>query len=272
MGLRLTAKPERSKHGTEHYRYKNDVSSYKALGRLLGTARYIGNVDIDAIDDPTRPMFHDRGFNNASEYAEQEVRNLLTGYHRDRQVDQPRHIEALIEKNTLITIVKPICREYYIPLSASRGYASIPLWRDMARRFKRSGKSAMSLIVASDLDPEGMDLADDAIRTLRGIWGIPVEYHRVGVNREQVDELGLAEDFNPAKVTSSRYKAYVEENGDNRTWELEAVPPNVIETEFRKSVEANMDMDIYRQTIEAEQSDVAEIARIRAEIVGSLGL
>lgn len=59
----------------------------------------------------------------------------------------------------------------------------------------------------SDYDPEGFALVDDCIRSLRDLWGIEsLKLHRVAVTHGQIndDELGLREDFNPAKETSKR--------------------------------------------------------------------
>lgn len=266
----LISKPKRSKFDLERYRYRNDKSSYKALVKLLIQARYGRDVPMDCIDDPTRPKFPNRGFRNLGEFISAEMQGFLCGYHRDRQLDQPRHIEMLGEKSTLVGIIGPICRQYYVPLTLARGYASIPVWRDIAARFHASGKSAMTLIIASDWDPEGLDLAKDAIRSLRDQWSVPVEYHRVGVTREQIDELGIADDFNPAKVESSRFDAFVGETGDKRTWEMEALPPRYLQDQVRAAIEANMDMPLYQSCIDNEQTEADELARIRAEIVSDL--
>ena len=268
----LISTPKRSKFDPDHYRYKNDATSYDALGSLLGPARYEGDIPMNCIDDPTRPKFTWSGFSNLNQFVDSEMDNFLCGYHVDRQLEQPRHIEVLGEKNTLMQIVKPVCEEFYVPLSLGRGYASIPLFREIAGRFKESRKNAMTLIVCSDYDPEGLDLADDAIRTLRDLWSIPVDYHRVGVNREQIDELGIAADHNPAKVTSSRFKAFVEKTGGDQTWELEALPPRYLRDKVREAIVQNLDAEIYEQTIQREEHDAEELQRIRQEIVKSFNL
>ena len=72
----------------------------------------------------------------------------------------------------------------------------------MANRFAASKKERMVLLVVSDYDPEGLALARDAIRSLRDLWEIPIDYHRVALTREQIDEQELYEDFNPPKEKS----------------------------------------------------------------------
>ena len=268
----LTSEPKKSKFKSEHYRYRNNRRSYEALVELLKSARYHGHVSMTCIDDPTRPMFAWRGWTGVSQFIQAQMEGFLTGYHRDRQLDQPRHIEVLGEKNTLLQILKPVCREYYVPLTLGRGYASIPVWRNIAKRFRASGKDRMTLITASDYDPEGLDLADDAIRSLKQLFGVPVDYQRVAVNRDQIDSLSLAADFNPAKETSSRLRGFVERTGGNETWELEALPPDYLRDQVRAAIEANMDMELYEQSLERELDDAEELAGFRRQLISSMGL
>jgi len=268
----LTSKPRRSKYPPEKYRYRNDKPSYSALISLLTQARYKGEVSMFAIDDPTRPVVRRTGFRNASHFIKQNMDGFLTGYHRDMQRDQPRHIEVLGEKNTLLQILKPVCRELYVPLTLARGYASIPVFRDMAKRFKESGKESMSLIAVSDYDPEGFDLVDDAVRSLRDLWGVDVDYCRVGVTREQIEELELHTDFNPAKETSSRIESFKERTGGTDTWEVEALEPGYLREKVRDAIMANMDQEIYDECIAQEIRDAEELAEYRSQIVTEMGL
>ena len=224
--------PKRSKFGREHYRYKNDQSSYNSLVDLLTSARYDGIVSMSCIDDPTRPQVTHGGFDSLSDFVQDQTDNFLDGFHRDRQFDQPYHIEVFGEKNTLNQMLHRACDRYYVPFSIGRGFCSIPVWRDMARRFHDSGKDNMTLIIVSDYDPEGLVLADDAIRSL-ALHGIRATGHRVAVTPEQIEELDLAEDFNPAKEGSKLLDGFEERTGDTKTWEVEALPPNYLVDQIR---------------------------------------
>lgn len=265
----LKQTPKRSKHGAEHYRYKNDDSSYDSLVDLLTAARYSGQISMTCIDDPTRPQKTHDGWDSVSQFVRWEIDGFLLGFQRDRQQDQPRHIEVFGEKNTLHRMLERACDEYYVPFSIGRGFCSIPVWRDMARRFRDSDKARMTLIIVSDYDPEGLELADDAIRSL-GLHDVPVDGHRIAVTPGQIAELGLAEDFNPAKESSSRYKAFVERSGGTRTWEVEALPPDYLVEQIKAAIEANMDMEVYERVCEQEEDDCAELCRIRQEIASQL--
>jgi len=265
----LKQTPKRSKHGVEHYRYKNDDSSYNSLVDLLTAARYSGQVSMTCIDDPTRPQKTYGGWDSVAEFVQSEINGFLVGFHRDRQMDQSRHIEAFAEKNTLMRMLERACNEYYVPFSIGRGFCSIPVWRDMAQRFRRSGKERMTLIIVSDYDPEGLELADDAIRSLE-LHGVPVDGHRIAVTREQIEELGLAEDFNAAKDTSKNYKAFVERTGGTKTWEVEALPPDYLVEQIKAAIEASMDMEVYEAICDQEEENCEELCRIRQAIASQL--
>ena len=266
----LITTPKRSKFDREHYRYRNDSTSYDALIELLKPARYLGLIPMDSIDDRTRPQLAHIGFRSVSQYVEQQVSKFLTGFHRHRQDDQPRHIELFAEKNSVFGLLEKVSKEFYVPLTAGRGFCSTPVWRDMAQRFHRSGKDELALIVVSDYDPEGLELADDAIRTLRDLWELPVVGHRVCITREQINELNLAEDFNPAKESSSNFRRFVARTGSERTWELEALPPAYLIEQVKSAIQANMDMEIFAAVIEQEKRDAAELWRIKQSIAGDM--
>lgn len=268
--LRQTVKG--SKRNANRWRYRNDKSSYNALVNLLTPARYQGLIPFEAIDDATRPKFTRSGYASASQFINSEVNCFLRGFNLDVQLDQPRHIEVLGEKNTLKTIIQPVCNSYYVPLTLGRGYAGPSVWREISRRFKETGKKRMTLIVISDYDPEGFDLADDAVRSLRDLWKLPVDYHRVGVNREQIDALGLASDFNPAKESSTRLKSFIKRTGGRDTWEVEALPPDYLRQELENAILANMDRELFDATTRRAEQAAREIREFRRQVIESIGI
>lgn len=256
----------RSKFDPEHYRYRNDKPSYEALGRLCVSARYLGELPWTSIDDVTRVSENNAGFTSVHEFIQAEMENFLRGFHRDKQFDQPVHLVLLYEKNTLASIVRPVCKEYYIQMEPSRGFGGPSLWYRMANKFHARGKGRMVLLVLSDYDPEGLALARDAIRSLRDLWGIPVEYHRVGVTNTQIREQKLYQDFNPAKPDSTHLAAFIEETDGTRTWECEALDPEYLQGQLRDAVLANMNLEIFAAAQAREIEEIKLIQETRAEI------
>jgi hypothetical protein len=204
---------------------------------------------------------------NVAEFIEDEIAYFLTGYVLDKQRSQPIHVEVFCEKNTLLGIVAPVCKRYNVPLTSGRGFAGPSIWRKMAGRYKASGKLDMVVLAVSDHDPEGFELVDDCIRSLRDLWGIKcLDLHRVAVTEGQIDELDLHEDFNPAKESSPRFKGYVERTGSTKTWECEALPPDFLREALEEAIKVNMNHAIFETTVEQEKHDLESLRELKNKL------
>lgn len=86
-------------------KYLNDKGSYKALTNILLRARLTGDIPWKAIEDSTRPIQLGGGFSTFEEFVAQEIENFLCGYSRNLMQGQPYHIEIMLEKNALRSVV-----------------------------------------------------------------------------------------------------------------------------------------------------------------------
>ena len=77
-----------------------------------------------AIEDPTRPIQLGGGFSTFESFVEQETENFLSGYTRNVMQGQPHHIEIMLEKNALRSVIESVAREYCIPVTTGRGFRS----------------------------------------------------------------------------------------------------------------------------------------------------
>ena len=153
-----------------------------------------------------------------------ECGNMFRGYWRDLMQSQPNHIEILGEKNTVGAMLREVAAEYTIPLVTGRGYCSLAPRHAMAERFWASGKAKLVVLIVSDLDPEGEDIAHSFARSMRDDFGIDnVHPIKVALTAEQVKKYKLPP-VAQAKKSSSRYKRFSSEHGDN-VFELEASRP-----------------------------------------------
>ncbi|MBM3371682.1 MAG: chromosome partitioning protein ParB, partial [Betaproteobacteria bacterium] len=148
--LLLNNPPKR--HDKKNERYKNDQASYKALTNLLVRMRLCGMIPMDAIEDPTRPVTGSIGFQSADAFVAQELESLLRFYDRNLMQDQPIHLEIVLEKAALRSVVMEVAREYCIPLTVGRGFCSLSPRHDLALRFKHSGKKRCVLLFLTDFD------------------------------------------------------------------------------------------------------------------------
>jgi hypothetical protein len=242
--------------------YKNDQKSYRATIDLVTRARLEGLIEFDAIHDPTRPVTVWRVHREASTFIRGELDGFLKNYYRDLQQSQPNHLEIVVEKNTVSNIVEPVAMEYCIPTTSGRGYSSLPPRYEMAERFRRSGKERLVLLVASDFDPEGQDIAHSLARSMRDDFGvIKIEPIKVALTASQVTEMNLPP-MMKAKETSSRYGKFTERYGDN-VFELEAIPPERLQTILRASIDAVLDVKAFNAEIDAEKREAARLDGIR---------
>ncbi len=172
--------------------YRNNDKSYAALTNLLTRARLQGLIPWEAIDDVTRPVTLWRVHGNVGAFVRDQVDGFLKCYWRDLMRSQPSHIEILAEKNTIAPVIRPVAMEYTIPLTSGRGYCSLPPRKAMAERFQRSGKDKLVLLIATDFDPDGEEIAASFARSMRDDFGIEdVAPIKVALTAEQVQRFNL---------------------------------------------------------------------------------
>jgi hypothetical protein len=249
-------------------RYRNDPKSYKDLCDLLTRARLAGEIAFDAIADPTRTVCNWTLDNQVGSFIRRELDGFLTNYWRDLQQSQPNHIEIVGEKNTVQGSIRPVAMDYCIPYTLGRGYCSLDPRYQMYRRFKDSGKDKLIVLLLSDFDPEGEDIAHSFARSMRDDFGVRIVAKKVCLTHEQVLERDLPQTFD-IKTLSARYKKFAAKYGD-RAHELEALPVEERSELLREAIDEVMDIDAYNRELDAEAEDAARIDALRHEALATL--
>jgi len=258
--------------GKRASRYQNDRCSYKDLTDLLTRARLAGLISWAAIDDPTRPLIHAKGWPNVQEFVRRHLDRLFNGYYRNCQQSQAVHVEVVAEKLTVQSIVESVTNDFGVPLTIARGYPSIEPRRQIAERFRKSGKERLVLFVVSALDPEGVDIAQSLVSSLRDDFDIDetvIRAVRVAVTPEQVATLQLPP-MMEAKTTSARYKSFAAKYG-TYAYELEALPPQTLQAALRDAINGAMDPIALNAEIDAEKEDAAFLKAAREQAIRALG-
>lgn len=246
--------------------YRNDLASYKALVELVTRARVESIIPMESIIDETRPQNNWDVFPNPGPFIRREFDGLFQNYSRDLQRSQPNHIEILCEKNTVTGIVRPVASDYCIPMTSGRGYCSLRPRHDMAERFRRSGKDRLIVLILSDFDPDGEEIAHSFVRSMRDDFGIEnVQGVQVALTAEQVRELKLPPSME-AKRGSANYKKFVAEHGTN-AYELEALPPSTLQKLLRDAVDRALDLDAFNRELDQEKEDAAHLADVRQRVL-----
>lgn len=245
--------------------YANDKASYKKLMELLTRARLTGQIPMEAIGDETRPIIDWDTWSSVGDFIGEEINKFLKGYWRKLMQSQPCHFELLVEKNTIAPIIRPIAAKYCIPMISGRGYSSLPPRYDMLKRFEKSGKEKLVLIVVSDFDPEGEDICNFFALSMRDDFGLELIHPiKAALSREQAIEFGLPMNLE-AKKNSSRYNQFVSKYGTN-VWEVDALETDDLQRIVTSVIDSVIDIDLFNKELDAEKQDAGFLEETRRKV------
>lgn len=179
---------------------------------------------------------------------------------------QPAHVEIILEKSALKSVVLEVTEEFCVPLTVGRGFCSLSPRYDLVMRFRHSGKRRLVLLFLTDFDPDGEAIASSFARSLRDDFDIhEVFAHKVLLNQADVVRYDLPSDLD-AKKGSPNYKKFVEQWGTQAV-ELDAVPAELIQEHLREAIERAIDINLFNRQVEAEANDAALIQAKREAIL-----
>lgn len=235
---------------------ENTDKSYNRLGSIINDARMAGLVDWAHLVDRTRSLKdleHFKGPRHA-------LQKLVEWYHInfwDRQKVRP---EVWIEKDALIGVISGICQQLDVPYFSCRGYTSqSEMWKAGQRLlgYHRKGYTT-HIIHLGDHDPSGVDMSRDIFDRLETFMG-GTEFERIALNMDQIEEHDPPP--NPAKITDSRAKVYIEQYGES-SWELDALEPATLTGLIHDAVVKLRDDTIYEADVERKAEVKAKLATV----------
>ncbi|MBN2130212.1 MAG: ParB N-terminal domain-containing protein [Sedimentisphaerales bacterium] len=263
---RLLNNPPLTKASDPKSRYRNDRKSYANLSRLLVQARNEDLVNDEVFDDATRPTTTWNAHSNVSEFVRKQLDEMFTGYYRNLIQSQERHFEIVIEKNTIARIVEPVAGQFCIPVTSGRGYSSRTAQAKLIERFDHSGKDMLAILMMTDLDPDGLAIADSFIQNIRDEFGVQETHgYRVALTGKQVESMKLPAG-QPVKKTARGYDKFVKKYGPCG-WELEAAEPEQLQQALREAITGLIDIDLYNAEIDQERRDAMVIDEYRQRVL-----
>lgn len=241
---------------------ENTEKSYKRIADLLDNGRKAGLIDWQAIEDRTRQIRGWSGYESPAAF----LKSVSRGFMLDLWREQPCYVEVWVEKDALVDVVRKACAGTRTPFFSCRGFSSqSAMWR-AAERFKAKQDKKCIILHLGDHDPSGLDMTRDIQERLI-YFGAGVQVQRIALNMEQVDTYNPPP--NPAKETDSRYKSYQLKYGV-KSWELDALRPEVIESMIDEHIKQNMDLTLFNETLQQEQEQEQELYQIAYNYQGAL--
>lgn len=238
----------------------NQERAYKNLGRLLSEGRLAGLIDWDAIEDRVRIPQRPNEFKDLHDLVEVALRS----YRLPRWEGQDNYVELWVEKDALSGVLAPLAREYHITLMINRGYSSQSAMYEAAQRFweAQAEGRACHLIYLGDMDPSGEDMVRD-VRDRLDTFGCSVIVDKVAITTPQVRRYNPPP--NPAKMSDSRARGYVAEHGLS-AWEVDALPPDVLQTVIRRAVEDRVSLAKMNAVKNKEEQDKRALNKAMANL------
>lgn len=283
----------------------NTQKDYSRLGEIVNRARLSGMLDWDYIIDRTRNLASLAHWTTPDEI----VRAAASSFRFDMWQNQPVRVEVWVEKEALAGVVGQVAERYDCAWFSCRGYVSqSEQWRAAQRhlRYLEDGQAVVVLHLG-DHDPSGIDMTRDISDRLHKFiyteWArnnvdeldgdytyttienhifehvvenrdedppvdVPHSIHRIALNYDQVEEYNPPP--NPAKLTDSRSAGYVAEHG-YESWELDALPPDVLDDLIASHIEALRDEEAWidRAVEQEREREVLDAASSRWEEVAA---
>lgn len=228
---------------------KNTVKNYKRLGGIISDGRLAGLIDWDAIEDRVRVPKVPTEFDSLEDLIDAAFR----AYRLPRWRGQEYYAELWVEKDALSGVLQPLATEFHVTLMVNKGYSSQSAMFEASKRFMANEEAGRKTVLfyLGDHDPSGEDMVKDIAKRLH-LFGSEVEVRKLALTMTQVRRYNPPP--NPTKSSDSRAKKYCEKHG-NHSWEVDALPPEVMHSIIRKEFEDVLDADLMDKVKVEEERD-----------------
>lgn len=236
---------------------ENTEANYKKLGTIISDARLAGLIDWDHIKDRGRETIENPHWDSPGDI----IQTCAAQYRIDLWQDQFYFVIVMVEKQALEGVLVPVCKQLDVTFVANKGYSSSSMMYEIGKRIKEEAEDARKPIVIylGDHDPSGIDMTRDVFDRLNLLSHHNVEVIRVALNMDQIEQYNPPE--NPAKLTDTRAKSYIDKFGDS-SWELDALDPSVLAELVRQEVLKYRNEKFYKIRVEQMKEEREELLKI----------
>lgn len=244
---------------------KNTKSEYTKLGTLIKEARLSGLLDWDLIVDNLRTPKKMGEWDSVKDIME----SVYSSYRNKRHSIQKIHLEIWCEKDAMTSILEPITNKYHLNLMIDRGFGSTTMIYETAKRFLRESNQLTQefvILYLGDHDPSGLNMVNDVqkrinmfLRISKDRFATRCNVKQIALTQEQCKKYNLPPQM--AKTSDSRFKKYQKEYGDE-SWELDALPTDVISKILEDEILECINMEYYDGMIQEENKDKVKIKQL----------
>jgi len=211
---------------------KIDKGEFNSCQKAINDCRKIGLLSIDFVREDQDETRHFQGIIEASDPADSllkikgdvsSILNNLPSYTTDYWVGEEYYVMMCVEKGDLLSLFKPICDEYRVPIVSSKGWAPILLRAHIAALSERAEDNGLTpvLLLFYDHDPAGLKITDTFRKNLEDCEGgtgwSPYELviERLGLNYNDIEKYGLTwiESLQTSSGKESHDYAYINKYG-----------------------------------------------------------
>jgi hypothetical protein len=224
----------------------NAMEVYKRVTDLVVDLRYAGRMDWAVIEDRGRTPSMPSQWDSVGDLIDSAV----SSYRLSRWKDQDWYVELYCEKQALEAVLKPLAKKYHIFFGVNKGYTSASVMYDIAMRMdKKIDEGKMCVILyLGDHDPSGLDMVRDIQKRVCEFLGLEAEDNDyfntvpIALTKEQIKQ--HKPPSNPAQRKDPRAAWYIRDHGV-RSWELDALTPDVLIKLTEAAILKYLDVDKY---------------------------
>ncbi|MCD4786114.1 MAG: hypothetical protein K8T10_20015 [Candidatus Eremiobacteraeota bacterium] len=232
---------------------ENRVSEYGMLSGLLKYARIAGYIPWEDIEDRGRIFHNLTGFEDYQEFISASYYHFLRGYRRNLLQKQGKYLEIWIEKDALSSIFTRTAKYYTVPVIVCRGFNSVSFLNAFKERIQAEDHPVV--LYFGDFDPSGMAMLNSSKITLENEMNVQgVEFKRIALSKEDIFEYNLPHNPSAIKKKDTRTKKHVAQYGEIAV-ELDALPPAILEEKIRNAIEAELDMNFFKEEKREEENE-----------------
>lgn len=179
---------------------------FDRVTNLINKCRTEGYLPIDFVSEDSARMFAgveepDTGnvINLFSDWLNSCRYNVYKAFTPNWWEGEEYYIQIVVEKVDLVTLFKPICKIYHIPIANAKGWSSMLQRATYAQRFQDAEDNDLKcvLLYCGDHDPDGLRISEHLRKNLEDLRNVVWEGGGTGYDPANliIDRFGLNFDF-----------------------------------------------------------------------------